>query len=121
MWRNALAIVAGLATFGSGPVSAKPSVVEVTIAHFTFMPANMMAAEGDVIVFTNNDIVAHTATATDGSWTTREIAPGRSARVKLPPKAGVDFFCRLHPVMKGHLTIISPPDPPARGGSGHLN
>jgi plastocyanin len=77
----------------------------VTIEHFAFSPADVAVTAGDTIVFVNKDIVPHTATATDNSWTTGEIAHGATARVKLPAKAGPDFFCKFHPVMKGHLTI----------------
>ena len=118
--RGALALAVGLAISGGGPALARPSMVAVAIEHFAFMPASVKVAEGDVIVFTNNDIVPHTATAADGSWTTGEIAHGRSARVRLPVNAGVEFFCRLHPVMKGHLTITTH-GAPARDISRHSN
>jgi len=80
----------------------------VTIEHFAFAPENVAVAAGDTIVFVNKDIVPHTATATDSSWTTGEIAHGASARVTLPAKPGAEFFCKFHPVMKGHLTIAPP-------------
>ena len=104
----ALSVVIGLASLGVGSTSARPKTVEVTIEHFAFTPANVAVAAGDTIVFVNNDIVPHTATATDNSWTTGEIAHGASARVTLPTKPGADYFCKFHPVMKGHLTIVSP-------------
>src|SRR6516165_6043068 len=99
------AVAIGVAWLASGPAAAQSKTVEVTIEHFAFTPANLTAAAGDTSVFVNRDIVPHTATATDNSWTTGEIAHGASARVTLPQKAGADFFCKLHPVMKGHLTI----------------
>ena len=95
----------GLAWLASGPASTQLKTVEVTIEHFAFTPANVAVAAGDTIVFVNNDIVPHTATATDNSWTTGEIAHGASARVTLPAKPGAEFFCKFHRVMKGHLTI----------------
>ena len=104
----ALTVVIGLASLGVGSAAVRAKTVEVTIEHFAFTPANVAVAAGDTIVFVNNDIVPHTATATDNSWTTGEIAHGASARVTLPQKAGADFFCELHPVMKGHLTIAPP-------------
>ena len=107
-WLAAFTVVIGLASLGVSSASGEPKTVEVTIEHFAFTPANVAVAAGDTIVFVNNDIVPHTATATDKSWTTGEIAHGASARVTLPQKAGADFFCTLHPVMKGHLTIVPP-------------
>lgn len=89
-----------------GPAFAGPKTVEVTIEHFAFSPAEIAVSEGDTIVFLNKDIVAHTATATDKSWTTGEIAHGVSARVTLPANAGAEYFCTLHPVMKGRLILV---------------
>ena len=106
--RRAFALVIGLASLGVGSTSARPKTVEVTIEHFAFTPANVAVAAGDTIVFVNKDIVPHTATATDSSWTTGEIAHGESARVTLPAKPGAEFFCKFHRVMKGHLTIAPP-------------
>jgi len=100
----ACAALVGLALQG-GPATAGPKTVEVTIEHLAFSPSNVAVTTGDTIVFVNKDIVPHTATATDDSWTTGELANGASARVTLPEKAGADFFCKFHPVMKGHLTI----------------
>ena len=66
----AFAAALGAVCFGISPVSAQPKTVEVTIEHFAFVPANVTVADGDTIVFVNKDIVPHTATATDNSWTT---------------------------------------------------
>jgi plastocyanin len=106
--RRAFALVIGLASLGVGPASAQPKPVEVTIEHFAFTPADAAVAVGGTIVFVNKDIVPHTATAADNSWTTGEIAHGASAGVTLPRNAAADFFCRFHPEMKGHLTIVPP-------------
>lgn len=104
--RRAFAVVTCLALLGVGSASAEPKIVEITIEHFAFTPANVAVAVGDTIVFVNKDIVPHTATAADNSWTTGEITHGASARVTLPQKAAADFFCQFHPMMKGHLTIV---------------
>ena len=104
----ALTVVIGLASLGVGSAAVRAKTVEVTIEHFAFAPENVAVAAGDTIVFVNKDIVPHTATATDSSWTTGEIAHGESARVTLPAKPGAEFFCKFHRVMKGYLTIAPP-------------
>lgn len=105
----ASAIVMALACLAAGSVSAQPKTVAVTIEHFEFSPADIAVAAGDTIIFTNKDIVPHTATAADTSWTTDEIASGASAQITLPEKAGADYFCIFHPLMRGRLTL-SPPE-----------
>ena len=104
----ALAVAIGVVWLASGPAAAQSKTVEVTIEHFAFTPANLIVAAGDTLVFVNRDIVPHTATASDNSWTTGEIAHGASAHVTLPTRPEADYFCKFHPVMKGHLTIASP-------------
>jgi plastocyanin len=103
-WSVSSVICVGAALAGV-LAKAEPKTVEIAIEHFAFSPSNVAVNAGDTIMFVNKDIVPHTATATDSSWTTGELAHGASARVTLPAQAGVDFHCRFHPAMKGHLTI----------------
>lgn len=85
--------------------TAHAKTIDVTIEHFAFAPASVEVESGDTVVFTNRDIAPHTATATDGSWTTKEIASGKSESVTVPAKGDGAYFCKYHPVMKGRLVI----------------
>lgn len=71
------------------------------------MPANVAVAAGDTIVFVKKDIVPHTATASDNSWTTGESAHGANARVTLPAKPGADLFLRIAPRNEGTLDDVA--------------
>ena len=84
---------------------ADPKTIDVVIEHFKFIPDSIEAAPGDIVVFSNHDIVPHTATAADGSWTTKDIAKGQSESIVVPASGAPGYFCRYHPVMKGQLTI----------------
>ena len=84
------------------------NIIEVTIEHFAFTPASIEIEAGDTVVFTNRDIAPHTATAIDGSWTTKDIASGKSEAVVVPTKGDGAFFCKYHIVMKGRLVIKTP-------------
>lgn len=84
---------------------AAPKTVEVVIEHFAFAPSSVDVAPGDSVVFINRDITPHTATAVDGSWTTADIASGKSERVVVRAAGTGAYFCRYHPVMKGQLVI----------------
>ena len=84
---------------------AAPKTVEVVIEHFAFAPSSVDVAPGDTVVFINRDITPHTATAVDGSWTTADIAGGKSERFVVRVAGTGAYFCRYHPVMKGQLVI----------------
>ena len=105
------AVVLGVATlapvFGaSGAANAK--TIDIVIEHFAFTPASIEVEAGDTLVFTNRDIAPHTATAANGSWTTRDIGSGKNETVIVPANGEGPYFCKYHPVMKGRLIIRTP-------------
>jgi plastocyanin len=104
--RAAIATVVALASIFGASASAEPKTVEVVIEHFAFVPPSIEVTPGDRVVFTNRDIAPHTATAVDGSWTTKDIARGTSDTVVVPPNGSGSYDCRYHPVMRGRLVIV---------------
>ncbi|MFI6080941.1 cupredoxin domain-containing protein [Streptomyces sp. NPDC051217] len=89
--------------------ATRPSTggTRVTIDNFTFRPASLTVAPGARITVVNDDSTTHTLTATKGaSFDTGDIAPGKSATVTAPAKAGeFPWDCTIHPFMKGTLTV----------------
>ncbi|TIU62740.1 MAG: amicyanin, partial [Mesorhizobium sp.] len=77
------------------------ATIEVTIDKLVFSPASVKAKVGDTIEWTNKDILAHTATV-KGGWDV--MIPAKSkGKVTLKAAGEVDYFCRFHPNMKGHI------------------
>lgn len=109
--RNGAACLLASCALGmaAAPCPGHAAMVEVKIVHFAFQPARVPVHPGDTLVITNQDLVPHTATARDGTWTTPELTHGASARVTLPHDAGADFFCAFHPEMTGQL-LWQPPN-----------
>lgn len=103
--RATIATVAVLAPIFGASASAAPKTIEVVIEHFAFVPFSVEVAPGDMVVFTNHDIAPHTATAVDGSWTTKDIPRGRSETLVVPSTGAGAFVCRYHPAMRGRLVI----------------
>jgi plastocyanin len=104
--RAAIAAVVALAPIsGASAASAEPKTIEVVIEHFAFVPAKVEVTPGDRVVFTNRDIAPHTATAVGGSWTTKDIARGRSETLVVPSNGAGAYVCRYHPAMRGRLVI----------------
>jgi plastocyanin len=100
-WAFAIAGAVLLTAIGS---AASAATINITIKGFKFAPAAVTAHVGDTIVWTNEDPMAHTATARSGDWDL-PIPAGKSASLKVE-KAGVfDYFCKIHPSMKATLTV----------------
>ncbi|UCI06209.1 cupredoxin family copper-binding protein [Mesorhizobium sp. B1-1-8] len=102
MKAGALTLFGALAlAFVARPVSA--ATIEVTIDKLVFSPASVEAKVGDTIEWVNKDALAHTATV-KGGWEVM-IAPKSKGRTTLKTAGAVDYFCRFHPNMKGHLDV----------------
>ncbi len=84
----------------------------VTIAGFAFSPGTVTLRVGDSVTWTNQDSVAHTATAS-GRFDTGNIADGASSSIKFRTAGSFDYICAIHPTMEGTVVVRS-----ASGGAG---
>jgi plastocyanin len=105
-----LAIVLALAG-GFAPASAakQPATAQARRVHVIVidkmqygpMPTGVRA--GDIIEWTNHDILEHSATARDGHFDV-DLKPGASGRITA--NAGsIEFFCKFHPTMTATLVV----------------
>lgn len=85
-------------------VPAEAATIEVTIAKMAFAPPEIQANVGDTITWTNNDFVAHTATARDKTFDVVIPAHGTGSLV-VKSAGSFDFYCRFHPMMKGMIVV----------------
>ncbi|MGE0063450.1 MAG: cupredoxin domain-containing protein [Xanthobacteraceae bacterium] len=99
---KALALAALCLAFAG---TARAETITVTIGKATFGPAAVSAHVGDVIVWDNKDIVAHTATARDKAWDVM-IPAGKTARIAMKKAGTIEYYCRFHPNMVGKLTVV---------------
>lgn len=109
----ALAFAAGVA-----PVRAGAGHV-VEIVDFGYAPADLTISAGDTVTWTNLDAVAHTATATDGTWDTGLLEQGASASITFTAAGTYEYLCTPHPSMTGRITVVAATQPtssPAPGG-----
>lgn len=98
-------IVAGAAILaGAGKVQAHNGTVHVVIEKLAFTPAEIAVKAGETIEWTNKDRMAHTATV-KGGWEVM-IPPGAVATRVAETGDSVDYYCRLHPNMKGRIKIV---------------
>ncbi len=65
------------------------------------MPTGVRA--GDIIEWTNHDILEHSATARDGHFDV-DLKPGASGRITATA-GSLEFFCKFHPTMTGAVVV----------------
>ncbi len=97
-WTTALL---GTAVVVSGEAVA-PRRHVVTIRGMAFHPAVLEVARGDTVVWVNQDIVPHTATATP-EWDTGVLAQGKRGLIVSRQPGELRYICTLHPTMQGTL------------------
>lgn len=101
------ALGAGLAAAASGGAALAapaPRVRTITMRDMVFGPVPADLKIGDVVVWANDDIFRHTATARDRSFDV-DLAPKARRRMKLTRPGTFAFYCRFHPGMTGRLVV----------------
>ncbi len=81
------------------------STHKVEIRGFKFKPKTLNVKVGDTVVFTNTDGAQHTVTAVDRSWDSKNLGRGDTFELKISADMDTNYFCRIHPNMKGFLKI----------------
>jgi plastocyanin len=84
---------------GGGPKS-------VTIADYSYKPADITVPVGTSVRFTNEDSTPHTATSKEsGAFDSGSVDTGQSASVTLDEAGTFAYYCVFHPFMKGTITV----------------
>jgi plastocyanin len=100
-----LLAAAGLLLPVSGHAAGPGTTHTVVMEGTRFEPEILTVRPGDKVVWINRDFFPHTATAQNGTFDSRSIAPERSWQFR-PKKSGVfPYFCAFHPTMKGTLRV----------------
>lgn len=106
--RIALALFATVTLASAGrslPADVRSATHTVIIEGTRFEPETLSVRRGDTVVWINKDPFPHTATALNGGFDSKSIAPNKSWRYR-PRKPGVfPYFCTLHPTMKATLRV----------------
>ncbi len=93
------------------PAQSAPShqsTAVVFIQDFRYHPATLTVAVGTIVTWTNRDPVPHTATSrTAGKFDTGLIEQNQSKSVTLTEVGTFDYFCTIHPDMRGTITVTA--------------
>lgn len=86
----------------AAPADAAQYTVVVSQMKFGPLPKNLQV--GDVIVWDNQDLVDHTATARNDSFDVL-LPAGKKATQTLEKAGNFAFYCKYHPGMTGDLVV----------------
>ena len=98
--KRAVVLVAAAMFAAAAPAQAE--TINVTMTNVAFEPATVNAKVGDTIVWTNNDIFAHTATARDKAWDLNAM-PKKTVSFTVKKAGAIEYYCRYHPNMVGRI------------------
>jgi len=77
----------------------------VSIKNFAFAPASLSVAVGTTVTWTNGDSTAHTATADDGTFDSKNIAAGATFSQAFETAGTFPYHCSIHPNMTGTIEV----------------
>lgn len=103
--RSALGVIAGLAVLpASAALARAPKTHTITMARMRFGPTPAGIRVGDTILWVNQDMFRHTATARNDSFDV-DLARGESGRTVMRTAGTFPYFCRFHPGMTGVIQV----------------
>ena len=86
-----------------GQAAPGGSVHRVAMKAVDYEPKRVAVRVGDAIEWTNEDVVAHTATQ-KGSFDV-DVLPRRSGRTTMKTPGSFGYICRYHPNMRGEIVV----------------
>ena len=84
---------------------AGPPAGTVRIVQFAFVAADIDAAAGSEISWTNEDPAPHTVTAEAGAFDSLQLGPGESFSTVLHQPGDYRYRCEIHPTMTGTVHV----------------
>lgn len=98
------ACLGALAFLLCASIAVEAETLRVTIAAATFSPPEIAAHVGDVIEWSNEDIVLHTATDRMKGFDV-VIEPEGKGSTTLTKPGKISYYCRYHPNMTGVIAV----------------
>ncbi len=98
--------LAALSPLDSASADTKPGAKTwtVLIKGFKFVPERLEVEAGDTVIWKNEDIVPHTATAKK-LFDSKKLDQGQSWSYVAKQKGSHPYICLYHPTMTGELVV----------------
>jgi plastocyanin len=101
-----IALFAAACAFALAPrVSLAAGEVTVGIDNFAFTPAEITVKAGTKVVFVNHDDIPHNVVAQEIKLHSKALDTDDSFSFVFDKPGEVVYFCGLHPMMKGKITV----------------
>jgi plastocyanin len=97
---------AGATGNASAPSGDAVRSAKVEIANFAYDPDPVTIEEGGKVIWINEDSVAHTATAEDGSFDTGTLEEGKLKSETFKQPGTYEYVCSIHPQMHGTVEVV---------------
>ncbi len=90
-------------------LAQSPASNAVTIQGFQFKPNALTVKRGSMVTFTNKDATPHTVTPENGGKFTGSgrLQKNDSKQVAFKQVGEQDYFCEIHPSMKGKIVVTN--------------
>lgn len=102
--RLVLGLLLCVVPVGAQESGQTPKIHTVVIKGFKFVPDQLEVTAGDTVIWKNEDIVPHTATARK-VFDSKGIESGESWKYVAKEKGTHAYICTFHPTMKGQLVV----------------
>ncbi len=89
---------------GISPAWAGSKTHIVLISNMKFEPSALSVQAGDTVIWKNEDLVPHTATA-KGVFDSGTIDASGSYKIVVKKKGNFDYVCSFHPTMKAAIKV----------------
>jgi plastocyanin len=109
-----LLALAGL-LLGAAPAGAATAQAgeEARIVDFDFAPRRLTVDVGTTVTWSNTGQRPHTASDRGGTFDTRPVSPGASARITFSTPGTYFYFCRINPAKMNGVVVVRRGDQPA--------
>lgn len=81
--------------------------VTIHMKDLLFTPDATNVPVNTTVVFVNDDTVTHTVTASDQSFDSKDIGPGKTWQTTFTKPGTYRYTCIYHPGMSGKITVHS--------------
>lgn len=89
-----------------GDTDGKPMIgVDIAIENFAYSRPTFTVKKGTTVTWQNNDTVAHTVTAKNGSFDSGRMEKGKTFTHTFDTVGTFDYYCTPHPNMTAKIVV----------------
>jgi plastocyanin len=87
--------------------AARAEEAVIHVANFTYDPAELIIKPGTTVTWVNDDDIPHLIAEDNGKFRSKALDTGEKFSMILSQGGEIDYYCALHPHMKGKILVKS--------------